>query len=230
MGTLIVRRGPRIAGLELPSGQVELAEPPILAESGGGDASSALGFLPMLLGGAAMGLMFTVSRGSPETDLMSGMMGTSMMAMGASQFGRSGMDRSRRMRGERRDYLRYLAQLRKQALTAADQQRAAVVWDNPMPNDLWAVAAGSRVWERRPGHDDFGRVRIGLGDRRAALEFIPPATKPVEDLEPLSAISLRRFIRAYQTVPGVPITVSLRNFTSIEFAGEADDPHHRRKV
>jgi DNA segregation ATPase FtsK/SpoIIIE, S-DNA-T family len=221
MGTVIVRRGPRAAGPEMPSGQVELAEPPILPEPSGGDAGSALGFLPMILGGAAMGLMFTVSRGSPETYLMSGMMGTSMMAMGASQLGRSGMERSRRSRAERRDYLRYLAQLRRQALTAGEEQRAAMLWDNPAPGDLWSVAASPRIWERRPGHEDFGRVRIGLGARRAAMEFIAPATKPVEDLEPLSAISLRRFIRAYQTLPGVPVTVAMRHFTSIEFAGDA---------
>ena len=222
MGTVIVRRGPRVAGPQLPAGQVELAEPPILAEPGGADVSSTLGFLPMVLGGAAMGLMFSVSSGSPETYLMSGMMGTSMMAMGASQLGRSGMARAQRTRAERRDYLRYLAQLRKQALTAGEEQRAAVLWDNPAPRDLWSAAASPRIWERRPGHEDFGRVRIGIGARRAALEFVAPATKPVEDLEPLSAISLRRFIRAYQTVPGVPVTVAVRNFTSIEFAGEAD--------
>ncbi|HEY6494979.1 MAG TPA: type VII secretion protein EccCa [Trebonia sp.] len=222
MGTVIVRRGPRAAGPELPSGQIELAEPPILAEQSAAGAGSALGFLPMVLGGAGMGLMFSVAKGSPETYLMSGMMGTSMIGMGASQFGRAGMDRSRRTRAERRDYLRYLAQLRKQALTAASEQRAAMIWDNPAPRDLWSVASGPRIWERRPGHEDFGRVRIGLGERRAALEFIPPATKPVEDLEPLSAISLRRFIHAYQTVPGLPVTVALRNFTSVEFAGEAD--------
>jgi DNA segregation ATPase FtsK/SpoIIIE, S-DNA-T family len=205
----------------MPSGQVELAEPPVLAESGGGgDIGSAVGFLPMLLGAASMGLMFTVSKGSPETYLMSGMMGTSMMAMGAGQFGRGGKDRSRRMRAERRDYLRYLAQRRKQADAAAAEQRTAMAWDNPDPGNLWSLAAGPRLWERRPGHADFGRIRIGLGARRAALEFIPPATKPVEDLEPLSAISLRRFLHAYQTVSGVPVTVSARNFTSIEFAGD----------
>jgi len=222
MGAVIIRRGPRAAGPELPSGQVELAEPPILSDSGGGDTSSAIGFLPMILGAGAMSLLFTVSKGSPETYLLSGMMGTSMIGMGASQLGRSGMERTRKTRAERRDYLRYLTQQRKRALTAAGEQRAAVLWDNPAPGDLWSVAAGPRIWERRPGHEDFGRVRIGLGERRAALEFIPPATKPVEDLEPLSAISLRRFIRAYQTVPHMPVTVAMRNFTSIEFAGDAD--------
>src|SRR5258708_2423841 len=63
-------------------------------------------------------------------------------------------------------------------------------------------------------------MTLGIG--RVAFEFVPPETKPVEDLEPLSAISLRRFIRTYQTVCGVPIAVAMRNFTSIELAGEID--------
>jgi DNA segregation ATPase FtsK/SpoIIIE, S-DNA-T family len=221
VGTTIFRRRPRGEGPPMPSGQLELAEPPVLSEPSSADMSSMAGFLPMGLGVGMMVLMFSVAKGSTDTYLMSGMMGTSMVGMGAGQLGRQGHERTRRTRAERRDYLRYLAQLRKQAVEAGDQQRTAVLWDNPAPRELWTIASGPRLWERRPGHDDFGRVRIGLGSRRAALEFIPPATKPVEDLEPLAAISLRRFIRAHQNVAGVPVTLATRNFTSIELAGEA---------
>jgi DNA segregation ATPase FtsK/SpoIIIE, S-DNA-T family len=220
VSTLIVKRGPRVSGPPMPEGEIVLAEPPVLPEPATADFGSAFGFLPMALGAGTMGLMFSVAHGSPTTYLMSGMMGTSMMSMGLAQVGRSGLDRSRRVRAERRDYLRYLAQLREQALTAAVEQRAALLWDNPAPADLWSLASGPRLWERRASHDDFAQVRIGLGTRRAALEFMPPQTKPVEDLEPLAAISLRRFIRTYQSVSGAPITLSLRNFTSVEFAGD----------
>jgi S-DNA-T family DNA segregation ATPase FtsK/SpoIIIE len=220
MSTVIVKRSPRVSGPPMPEGQVVLAEPPVLPEPATADFGSAFGFLPMALGAGTMALMFSVANGSPTTYLMSGMMGTSMMSMGLSQLGRSGLDRSRRVRAERRDYLRYLAQLRQQAIEAAGEQRTALLWDNPAPGDLWSLAAGPRLWERRAAHDDFAKVRIGLGIRKAALEFVPPQTKPLEDLEPLSAISLRRFIRTFQSVSGVPVTVTLRNFTSVEFAGE----------
>ncbi len=222
MGTIIVKRAPRAAGPQLPDGQVDLAEPPVLGEPATADFSSMIVMMPMALGMGTMALMFSVANGSSTMYLMSGMMGASMMTMGLGQIGRSGMDRKRRMRAERRDYLRYLNQLREQAAEAADEQRAAVAWDNPDPVALWSIAAGPRLWERRGSHDDFGRVRIGLGTRRAALEFVPPQTKPIEDLEPLCAISLRRFTHAHQTVAGVPIALGLRNFTSVEFAGDAD--------
>jgi S-DNA-T family DNA segregation ATPase FtsK/SpoIIIE len=154
------------------------------------------------------------------TYLVGGGMGVSMMAMGLGQMGRASADRKRKMRGERRDYLRYIAQLRRQARTMADQQRASVLWNNPTPHALWSIALGPRLWERRSSHEDFARTRIGLGRQRAVLEMVAPDTKPVEDLEPLSAVSLRRFSEAWRTVSGVPTAVGLHSFTSIEFAGD----------
>ncbi|MBW8797511.1 MAG: hypothetical protein JF597_29215 [Streptomyces sp.] len=220
MSTVVVKRSPRREGPDVPEDEVELAEPPVLGEPATADFGSVLAYLPMGLGAVAIVLMFSASRGGPTTYMMSGMMGVAMVSMSVSQLGRNGADRRRRMRAERRDYLRYLAQQRRLATQAATAQRAAVTWDNPAPDDLLTLALGPRVWERRPGHDDFARVRVGVGTRKAALEFLPPRTRPVEDLEPLSAISLRRFTKTHQTVTGLPIPVSLQRFTSVEFAGD----------
>ncbi|MEW2167976.1 type VII secretion protein EccCa [Streptomyces sp. NPDC007084] len=223
MSTVVAKRSPRAEGPPMPEGQVELAEPPVLGEPATADFGSVMMYLPMGLGAGAMVLMFSVGSGGTSMYMMTGMMGVAMVSMTLTQVGRPGAERRRRMRAERRDYLRYLGQKRVQARQAAEQQRAALLWDNPDSGDLWALARGPRLWERRPGHEDFARVRIGLGTRRAALEFLPPQTKPVEDLEPLCAISLRRFTRAHQTVPLLPVPVSLRRFTSVEFTGETGD-------
>jgi len=220
LSTQIVKRSPRGEGPALPEGQVELAEPPVLGEPAGADFSSVLTYLPMGLGTAAMALMFSVGNANPSSYMMAGMMGVAMISMTFSQIGRPGADRKRRMRAERRDYLRYLAQKRTQARRAAEQQRKALFWDNPEPHHLWSLALGPRLWERRPGHEDFATIRIGTGERRAALDLLPPHTKPVENLEPLSAVSLRRFTNTHQTVPALPIPIALRQFTGIEFAGD----------
>ncbi|MGW6819883.1 type VII secretion protein EccCa [Streptomyces sp. NPDC055005] len=220
MSTVVAKRSPRAEGPPMPEGQVELAEPPVLGEPATADFGSVMMYLPMGLGAGAMVLMFSVGSGGMTMYMMAGMMGVAMVGMTLMQVGRPGAERRRRMRAERRDYLRYLGQKRTQARQAAEGQRAALLWDDPDAGDLWALALGPRLWERRPAHEDFARVRIGLGTRRAALEFLPPQTKPVEDLEPLCAISLRRFTRAHQTVPLLPVPVSLRRFTSVEFTGE----------
>jgi S-DNA-T family DNA segregation ATPase FtsK/SpoIIIE len=221
MSTETVKRGPRQEGPSLPDGQIEMQEPPLVSEASARDLGSMVSMLPMGIGSMVMAMSFSGAGGSsPMTYVFGGGMGTSMIAMSLSQLGRAAADRKRKMRGERRDYLRYIAQMRRQATKAAEEQRAAILWNNPAPDSLWWVTSGPRLWERRGSHDDFGRVRIGLGRQRAALELVAPATKPVEDLEPLSAVSLRRFSEAWRSVSGLPTSVGLRSFTSIEFDGE----------
>ncbi|MFD9698132.1 type VII secretion protein EccCa [Lentzea sp. NPDC059081] len=223
MSTVTVKRGSRLAGPELPEGQEELQEPPVMPEPAARDYSSILMFVPMALGPIAMVLMFSSigsAGGSPLIIIMSGAMAMGMVSMAVSQLFRASGERKKKLNAERRDYLRYISQLRRKARETSDAQRAAVAWNNPDPSWLWSLTSGPRLWERRGSHDDFGRVRIGLGVQQAVMEFTPPSTKPIEDLEPLSAISLRRFSETYRTVTGIPIAVGLRSFTSVEFAGD----------
>ncbi|WP_416901392.1 type VII secretion protein EccCa [Micromonospora echinospora] len=222
MSTVTVKRPPRATGPETPDGQVELQEPPLMAEEAPLDFRSFAMIVPMGLGMGAMMAMFGLYSRAPVMYVMGGAMAAGMLLMGLMQIGRAAAERKRQMRGERRDFLRYIAQLRRQARKAAEQQRQAVIWTHPQPDWLWSVAMSSRLWERRPSHEDFGRVRIGLGRQNAMLRFLPPQTKPIEDLEPLASISLRRFSEAYRTVSGVPTSVGLRSFTSVEFEGDAD--------
>ncbi|MFI8301667.1 type VII secretion protein EccCa [Streptomyces nigra] len=221
MNTSVVKRSARACGPDLPEGEVELQEPPVVGEPPEADFRSVMMYLPMGIGVGAMTVMFSSGDGSPLRYMMGGMMGLAMVGMGLSQMGRAGAEHKRKMRAERRDYLRYLGQLRRTARRSAIDQRAAVLWDSPDPGRLWSLAMSPRLWERRVNNDDFARIRIGIGTQRAAMKFMAPQTKPVEDLEPLSAISLRRFIRAYRTVSALPISVGLRSFTSVEFAGHA---------
>ncbi|MFG1918540.1 type VII secretion protein EccCa [Micromonospora sp. NPDC048898] len=223
MSTVTVKRPPRASGPATPDGEVELQEPPLMAEEAPLDFRSFAMIVPMGLGMGAMMAMFGLYSRAPVMYVMGGAMASGMLVMGLLQIGRAAAERKRQMRGERRDFLRYIAQLRRQARKAAEQQRAVMIWNNPQPDWLWSVATSSRLWERRPSHEDFGRVRIGLGRQNAMLRFVPPQTKPIEDLEPLASISLRRFSEAYRTVSGVPTSVGLRSFTSVEFEGD-DDP------
>jgi S-DNA-T family DNA segregation ATPase FtsK/SpoIIIE len=222
MGQVTVKRPPRADGPELPRGEVELQEPPVMAEPAPLDFRSFMMIVPMGVGMGAMLMMFGLFNRSSVLYVMGGAMTASMLLMGLMQLGRNAADRKRKMRSERRDFLRYIAQLRRKARDNADRQRRAVIWNNPEPSWLWSVAMSDRLWERRAGHDDFARVRIGLGRQNSTVEYRPPTTKPIEDLEPLSSISLRRFSETYRTVPGIPIAVGLRSFTSVEFTGDAE--------
>ncbi|MEU5792624.1 type VII secretion protein EccCa [Streptomyces sp. NPDC047813] len=73
-------------------------------------------------------------------------------------------NRRRNQFRQRDRYLEYLAGMRKQALHTRAEQRAADAWRHPHPDRLWALATRRRrVWERRPGDDDFLRLRVGTG-------------------------------------------------------------------
>ncbi len=107
-------------------------------------------------------------------------------------------------------------------------QREALEWASPDPRALVSLLVDPelrRIWERRSSGEDFGQVRIGTGSRPLAVRLVPPDTKPVEDLDPLCAGALRRFIRAYNSVPGLPIGISLRAFARIALSGDPEAVH-----
>ncbi|MGP4014266.1 type VII secretion protein EccCa [Saccharopolyspora sp. 5N708] len=220
MSTVVISRPPRQHGPERPQGELELPEPPALPEMTGADVVSTMSALPMLLGSGAMVLMFASPNAGPLVYLGAGLMGLSSIGMLVAQLSRTAIERKRRLHGERRDYLRYLAQARTKVRTAMTAQRAAIVWDHPQPQQLRWLAMGPRVWERRSSHQDFAEVRIAVGRRRAAFRVRPPQTKPVEDLEPLCAVALRRFIQAASAVSDTPAVVYLRGLPLLSFSGD----------
>ncbi len=75
------------------------------------------------------------------------------------------------------------------------------------------------MWERRPADADFAHVRVGRGSQRLATALVPPQTGPVDDLEPVSTVALRRFVRTHSIVPDLPTAVSLRAFASVSVSG-----------
>ena len=227
MSTVLVRRPPRRAAPKIESGEFPLQEPPGLPEAQGAQFSQVFMYLPMAAASAMMMLVF-IQPGQNRILLYaaSGMMALSMVAMGIAQLFQAAGQRKTKLKGERRDYLRYLGQVRKVVRKAVDKQRESVLFTHPDPAKLWAVAVpGSveRLWERRAVHPDFAEVRFGLGEQRLAMRLQPPQTKPVEDLEPLCASALRRFIKAYSTVGNVPVAVYLRGFARLSLDVEHGD-------
>lgn len=113
-----------------------------------------------------------------------------------------------------------LSQIRVQVRKSAEKQRESLAWRHPDPNGLWSVAMSGRLWERRAAHGDFAEVRIGTGTQRLALQISPVSSKPISDLEPLSARALRRFINAHSTVANLPTSLFLRGFSTVKFSGD----------
>ncbi|MER6992732.1 type VII secretion protein EccCa [Saccharopolyspora hirsuta] len=222
MTTTLFRRPNREQPPEMPSGELSLQEPPALPETVGRDWLSSLMMLPMMLGSGVFMLIYIAPRNPVLGMGMFGLMLTMALLMFLVQLARGGTERRQKMRGERRDYLRYLGQVRAQVRAAAKKQRESLSWRHPDPNGLWSVAMTGRLWERRAAHGDFAEVRIGTGPQRLAIRMTPLNTKPISDLEPLSARALRKFINAHSTVPNLPTSLFLRGFAKVRFAGDED--------
>ncbi|MFF5264778.1 type VII secretion protein EccCa [Actinomadura viridis] len=227
MGIVLVRRPERRPPPRLPEGEILLEPPPEIPETINQGFANVLMYLPMAASGGAMGLMFMggaggAGGGNPIMWVASGLFVLSMVGMGVGHMGQGAGERKQQLNGARRDYYRYLDQIRARVRTAAAQQRAALEWAGPSPRTLWSLVMSHRLWERRPADEDFGQVRLGLGRQRLALELVTPETKPVEDLEPMCAGALRRFLRAHSTVPDLPVAVSLPAFARIVPGGDAE--------
>jgi S-DNA-T family DNA segregation ATPase FtsK/SpoIIIE len=204
----------------IPGGEVSLQAPPEIPRLVPGNLLTKL--LPLVMVVAMVGmmaLMFTSGMArNPMSMLFPLMMMVSMLGMLAGG-GRSG-PKAAEANEDRKDYLRYLDQLRRDVAETGEQQRKALDWSHPEPGLLWTIAGTARMWERRVTDPDYCHVRVGRGSQRLATRLIAPETGPVEDLEPVAAVSLRRFVRAHSVVQELPTAVSLRGFAAISVEGE----------
>jgi S-DNA-T family DNA segregation ATPase FtsK/SpoIIIE len=220
LSSRLVRRPPRRPAPEFPSGEVILDPPPEAPQPGGRGWQRLVTIAPMGAGAAAMGLMMGTQRGGPLAYVAGGMYGVSIVGMIAAQMAAGGGQTKKEMAEARRQYMRRLAQLRVQVRRAIAGQRAAMVYRHPDPDSLWSTAAGARLWERRAHDGDFGVVRIGRGPQELATPLIPPDTRPVDELEPLCASALRRFVTTYSVVPDLPVAMALRGFARVYVHGQ----------
>jgi S-DNA-T family DNA segregation ATPase FtsK/SpoIIIE len=144
-----------------------LESPPELAEPIPRSLGQLLLLLPMFAGGAAMAIMYANRGGGALTYVVGGLFGVSMIGMAAMSFGASQGAHKGEVDAKRREYLRYLAQSRRQVRRAAEQQRTALLWRHPPSTMLWSVPAAGRLWERRAADSDFGEVRVAEGPAEA---------------------------------------------------------------
>ncbi|MBT0768128.1 type VII secretion protein EccCa [Kineosporia sp. J2-2] len=224
MGTVVVKRAARRPEPEYPSGEIVLEAPPEIPAADGRAWQQMVMVLPMLAGSAAMVLIYT-SGGRSSGPLMyvaGGLFGLSAIGMLGSQMMFSSSRTKQGMRTARQEYMRYLSQQRARVRRVIVQQRRALHYRYPAPDSLWSLPEGPRLWERRPGDGDFGMIRIGVGPQELATALIPPQTKPLDQLEPMCAAALRRFIRSYAVVPELPVVMALDGFSRVHVRGDGE--------
>jgi S-DNA-T family DNA segregation ATPase FtsK/SpoIIIE len=109
-------------------------------------------------------------------------------------------------RGSRRDRQRFavdLERFRAALFDAVTEHVEGLEQDHPDPAELLrrAQLPSVRLWERRPEHHDFLKLRAAVGEL--------PWTPPVGEVDRQAPIELRRAIEAVAVLPAAPVAVDL---------------------
>ncbi|KAA6222212.1 type VII secretion protein EccCa [Streptomyces albofaciens JCM 4342] len=218
MSQIVVKRPPRALPPGPATDELQLQAPPELPR--GQQEGVLMQLLPMI--GMGSSVVFFFMPGLPGfMRIMGALMLLSTIGMVIAQIVRYRRGTQGEMAQSRRDYLKYLAQTRRRILRTATAQQGAQHYLHPAPDQLWSlVAEGSRIWERRIGDADFGQARIGLGTQQLATPLVAPDTAPVDELEPLTAGIMQRFLAAHGSLHNMPVAVSLRAFYHLTVSGD----------
>ena len=134
-----------------------------------------------------------------------------------------GVRRGGELDQDRRTYLRYLDALDDGLARTAQRQHASLHRRHPDPSAAWTLVGGARMWERRPGDDDFCRVRVGVGTRPLATALALPEPGPIDSRDPVTAGALARLVADRSTVASLPVTVDLLARPLIRVEGPSDE-------
>ncbi|WP_433213773.1 type VII secretion protein EccCa [Dactylosporangium sp. CS-047395] len=225
MTSVSVKRSPRRPAPDIPSGEIAVDAPPEVPRAPASRWQQLVQVVPMLTGTIATALLFAGREGGTYSYVVGAIFGFSTLGMLLTTG--AGGPKKAEMIAARREYLRHLAQLRHRVRDTASKQRIGLHYRHPDPRALWSTVDSFRLWERRPSDGDFGVVRVAIGPQTLATPLIPPMTRPLEDLEPMTAAALRRFLDAYSVIPDLPVAISLRGFARVHLragAGGEQDP------
>src|SRR6478609_3150563 len=218
-------RGGRLDQPEMPTGEIVLQAPPQL-EQHEGASGVLMNAIPMLgsLGSIVLVASIGGAAGGGRSYIAGGMFLFATVGFIVVQIDRQRKQRAQQVTGSRTEYLRYLANVRKVAREAADQQRRALTWHHPDPSALPSLAEErSRVWEHHSSDPHFLHVRYGLCAQPLALELVAPETTVVDQVDPAAASALHRLLVVHRLLPNLPASIDMRAFDRIEVCGPEEE-------
>ncbi|RMI03568.1 type VII secretion protein EccCa [Cellulomonas triticagri] len=212
------QQGTRLEPPAVPSGQVVLQPPPEIQASDG--ISGMLANAIPMLGSVGSIVFVAMNQPGPRGYIAAGMFLLASLGFVGVNGWRQRSQHQAQVVGARREYLAYLSDLRTSVRQAAGAQRRAAEWSSPDPRALAAVAEErTRVWERRPAHEDFLAARVGVGAQPLCLDLEAPQTPPLAQLDPVAASAAHRFLVTHRVQQDVPLAFDVRSVARIEVTG-----------
>lgn len=212
-------RHERLDAPRVPHGKVVLQVPPELEPSDG--VNTLLTSLVPMLGAVSSIVMMLMTNSGLTGLLTGGMFMVSSLGFVAVNGMRQRMQRNAKLTAARRDYLTYLADLRKTVRSAGKRQRNAALWTAPAPTALAGVAEEEgRRWERMRADDDFMTLRFGVREEPLCIRLEAPELPPLAQLDPVSASASQRFMMSHMNLRNVPYAHDVRSYKRIEVLGD----------
>jgi S-DNA-T family DNA segregation ATPase FtsK/SpoIIIE len=221
----LVHRTARAHPRPVPTGELLVAAPPAVAWSRPA-AAAWLQYLVPLLGGAGSFAFLLAVPGPRHPWLVVAVVGTAVASLGLG-LGLRLAERRAARRARRRERSGYLAHLARTAAAAGDvaaAQLAAADHLHPDLPRLWGlVVRAERLWERRPGDDDFLTVRVGRGPvPLAAPVRLATAASPLVEQDPELLAAAEATVRRAAWLPDAPVAVPLRRLGVLALSGPRD--------
>ena len=206
MAVEYVDRPPRIQP-ELPIGEVQIPSPPEPTKSADGGIMSLI--MPLI---TIIGFLFVSGSGNILFIIPMGL--AMLLSVGANIFG-SGSEK-KIYAAKKKAYTETLAELRQEMTRSHNVQRLFYQHNFPDIPSVIDIAArtevsrfGSRLWERRPTDEDFGFVRLGLGNRPSTVVYKVSTTGSSGAETPLQKDAQQLSLDS-QILEGAAITIPLR--------------------
>jgi DNA segregation ATPase FtsK/SpoIIIE-like protein len=203
-----INRPPRIQP-ELPSGEVDIPQPPIPSNTSGMQILVTVA-IPLI---TILGYVLVSSVGGVRGAGALFVLPMALSVMATSVLAVFQWLRERRLDRERQEaYARTLIEMRRQMMSAHDQQRAFYIHNNPNMDTILAMVGGgegadeSRLWERRVDDNDFGAVRLGMGSMPSTVVYKIDA----QDVTAPQMPDAQRLAEDSRIVHDIPITITLR--------------------
>lgn len=223
MAVELVHRPARSTSPAQLAGPVQLEPPPDLVA--GGSAANFMSLVPLLGAAVSMTVMMLL-RHSPLAAIGALMMIVTVVAsvvLYASQMGKAA-----RQRTTLRDtYLDYLDRRRAELRDDEHRIQQLARQCSPSPSALPALVRDPhRLWERRRHHEDFLRLRLGLGEMACRQVSSGSDTGANTRPDPFMQREMQLLVQRYSAAPQMPVTADLLARGDVSVVGDDDFCRH----
>lgn len=194
--------------------EVEQEEPPKLI--------TRVGFPLLGVGVVAIMIYLLIKRGggfNPVYILFPLMM---MVSMGGMMYGQKGGKSKGQVEQDRKAVSRGVGAAREKVSEHGLSMHKAMQNAYPDPKMLAGIVGTKRMWQVQPTSVDFdfSAIRFGIGEVELGTQMTTPEAPPGEFLEPVSWVSVVRFLRHQSTLSNIPVALTTSRFPVIGFTGD----------